>query len=73
MESETTNSSRETEDTQIAYYRINDACINCGNCLEACYVEAIEKGRTHYIITDECIACGVCSEVCPKSAIVENF
>ncbi len=48
-----------------------DACIDCGECLPACHMEAIqlsEKGPT-VILEKRCIGCGVCVTQCSSGAI----
>ena len=50
-------------------YKINDDCIGCGVCAEACPVSAISEGDGKYEINpDECIDCGACAGECPVSA-----
>lgn len=50
-------------------YKINDACIKCGACADACPVSCISEGDTKYQIdADKCIECGACAGTCPVSA-----
>ncbi len=54
-------------------YVINDDCINCGACLDACPVEAITAGDDKHVIdADTCIDCGACAEACPVDAPQEG-
>lgn len=54
-------------------YKITDACINCGACLEECPTSAISAGDgKHEIDADACIDCGACAGACPTDAIVEG-
>ena len=54
-------------------YVINDACINCGACVEECPTEAITAGDSAYVIdADKCIDCGACAGACPGGAPVEG-
>lgn len=56
--------------------KINERCINCGQCIPYCPVAAImhddERGHV-YIDQDECVECSVCfnSGVCPVDAIYQ--
>lgn len=49
---------------------INSDCVNCGQCITACPVDAIEtlNGKTR-VIEDLCLGCGVCIRNCSISAI----
>ncbi len=53
------------------YFIKPDFCIGCGDCLEACYYEAIilPKLTTYDINDDTCIECGRCEKVCDGNAI----
>ena len=51
-------------------YKINDNCISCGGCVNACPTDAIVPGDSTYIIKeDDCIDCGSCVSFCPVDAI----
>ena len=49
--------------------KINEECIGCGTCAEACPLEAIVESGDVYVITDECDECRACVDVCPVNAI----
>ena len=53
-------------------YEINSDCINCGNCVSECPVDAIKEGSPIYVINDSCIDCGNCVPACPVNAIVQK-
>lgn len=49
---------------------INKAkCTGCGDCVDACPVEALSIENEKATINDECIDCGVCVEECPNGAL----
>ena len=51
-------------------YRITERCTNCGECLQACPIEAISAGEEKPgIDPDLCTDCGTCSDICPVRAI----
>jgi ferredoxin len=49
-----------------------EKCTGCGECLEACPVEAISivSGKAA-IDLDTCLSCEACAEACPQGAISE--
>ncbi len=51
-------------------YIITDACTACGECLDACPIEAIEPGDPIFVINDTCCDFEECVAVCPEVAIV---
>lgn len=47
-------------------------CSGCGDCVDACPIEAISIVDEHAVIDAEsCIDCGTCVDECPNEAIVE--
>ena len=51
-------------------YKISDACVSCGSCVNNCPVTAIANdGKQYQINPDACIDCGACAESCPVDAI----
>ena len=53
-------------------YKITDACIACGACVDACPLEAISEGDGKYEIDAyKCAGCGACADACPVGAPVE--
>jgi UDP-glucose 4-epimerase len=46
-----------------------DACVGCGDCIDACVWNGNEMidGIAH--VTDRCLGCGRCVEACPNDAI----
>jgi Fe-S-cluster-containing hydrogenase component 2 len=49
---------------------VTDDCVGCGECLDKCFIGAIEMVDDHARIDDNiCKACGVCVENCPSGAI----
>lgn len=52
------------------FYQIH-FCDQCGQCADACPVDAIELIDGIYRINeDECIACHACVEACPSSVMI---
>ncbi len=48
---------------------VSDACVGCGTCTEACFVNAIAVRGNRAVISNECKGCGRCVEVCPQNAL----
>ena len=47
-----------------------ESCSNCGRCVEACPIGAIEKTDTGVIINEDiCLGCGVCVRSCFKKSM----
>jgi len=45
-------------------------CTGCGDCVEACPLEAITlNGSVASIDEETCTECGLCAEECPEKAI----
>ena len=53
-------------------YKITDACITCGACVDQCPVSCIADGTPYVIDAETCISCGACADVCPVSACVQE-
>ena len=52
-------------------YRVDaEKCVQCGDCLEACFYDAIVWGGDGPEITEECVGCSFCRSFCPESAII---
>lgn len=53
---------------KIAY--IENKCVQCRTCVDACPTQALYAGETGAILTDlsKCTVCGTCSLVCPAKA-----
>ena len=51
---------------------INEECIGCGDCVDACQFHAIslnEDGDAAVVSEIKCMGCGVCEGVCTNEAI----
>ncbi|AUB56638.1 MULTISPECIES: 4Fe-4S dicluster domain-containing protein [Methanobacterium] len=48
-----------------------DKCMDCGECISLCPVEAIKMGEDWTVELDnqKCIGCGFCTTSCPTKAI----
>ena len=54
----------------ILAYKITDACIACGVCVDECPVNCISEGDIYVIDEATCIDCDACAGVCPVDACV---
>lgn len=48
---------------------VTGACDGCADCVERCYIRAIEMKGGRAVITDRCRGCGRCATVCSQKAI----
>ncbi len=50
---------------------VEDLCIGCTKCIQACPVDAIVGAgkHMHTVIEDECTGCGLCVPACPVDCI----
>ena len=55
--------------TEKKGYRITDACIGCGTCLNHCPQKCIVSGEQYTIQPEHCLHCGACYENCPVKAV----
>ncbi len=53
----------------VAGFSIDETCIACGLCREACTFKAIEEGAPYVIDKSRCDECSSCRLVCPVDAI----
>ena len=60
----------EEEDTKVAFI-IEDLCIGCTKCIQACPVDAILGAAKlmHTVIESECTGCDLCVDPCPVDCI----
>lgn len=47
----------------------NEDCTECGQCVEACPMEAITLGSDGFTVSEDCIGCGLCAFKCPSKAL----
>lgn len=57
--------------SDLIQYHINDRCVACTLCAQACPVDAIPFAprEKHSIDTELCTRCGACLEACPVDAV----
>ncbi|MDO6426719.1 electron transport complex subunit RsxB [Thalassotalea sp. 1_MG-2023] len=63
--------SHEADNTPKVAFIIEEDCIGCTKCIQACPVDAIigATKQMHTIITDECTGCDLCVAPCPVDCI----
>ncbi|GLX87316.1 electron transport complex subunit B [Thalassotalea loyana] len=63
--------SHESDNTPKVAFIIEDDCIGCTKCIQACPVDAIigAAKQMHTIIADECTGCDLCVAPCPVDCI----
>lgn len=52
---------------------VDDTCIRCGACLEACDYEAITMEDFAEIHPEKCVGCAACVAMCPVGAIQSDW
>jgi NADH-quinone oxidoreductase subunit F len=52
-------------------FDINDGCIGCTRCHQACPEGAIpfNPGKKHFIDQEKCTKCGLCEDACPTGSV----
>ena len=50
---------------------VDESCIGCGACVDACpsSVFELKDGKAVVVAEDKCVACMSCVDACPVSAI----
>ncbi|REL27377.1 electron transport complex subunit RsxB [Thalassotalea euphylliae] len=71
VEPEPLDASHEHDNTPKVAFIIEEDCIGCTKCIQACPVDAIigAAKQMHTIISDECTGCDLCVAPCPVDCI----
>ncbi len=61
----------EAHPPKLVAYILEDKCIGCTKCIQACPVDAIVGAAKlmHTVVADECTGCDLCVEPCPVDCI----
>ncbi|RKF19930.1 electron transport complex subunit RsxB [Alginatibacterium sediminis] len=64
-------SAHKEEDGKMVAFIVEDACIGCTKCIQACPVDAIlgSNKKMHTVIAKECTGCELCVAPCPTDCI----
>lgn len=55
----------------MAYYILQEVCIQCGSCAPFCKNEAIDWVDHQYVIDPaKCEMCGTCRQYCPMDKVI---
>jgi len=63
----------QTKEQDMVVKIIEDDCIGCTKCIQACPVDAIigAPKHMHTVIAEDCTGCDLCIPVCPVDCIVQ--
>lgn len=72
VEAKPLDTARGEEKAPEVAYIVEDWCIGCTKCIEACPVDAIvgTRRKMHTVIGEECTGCELCVAPCPVDCIV---
>lgn len=60
--------------TKISYDK--ERCISCGNCVSACFSQALTIGHPDWILNfnaEKCVGCKLCLKACPFKLFTIEF
>ncbi|MEW6996442.1 electron transport complex subunit RsxB [Colwelliaceae bacterium BS250] len=72
VEVEPLDENHSQDNTPTVAFVIEEDCIGCTKCIQACPVDAITGAakQMHTIIVDECTGCDLCVDPCPVDCII---